>query len=630
MLNNLRNICIIAHVDHGKTTLVDHLLRQSGTFSERAQLEDRVMDSMDLERERGITIQAKNAAIHYKDTRINIVDTPGHADFGGEVERILGMVDGAVLLVDAAEGPLPQTRFVLQKALERGHRIILCVNKVDRPECSDGLRTKEVINQTFDLFIDLGASEEQADFPIVYACAREGWCTTIADDVPALISGEKKGNLQPLFDLIVSNIQPPQAGISSDFQMMIANLGWSDFVGRLAIGRILSGRLEANQRAYRLGVDEAGQPVTQGFNVTKLFQFSGLSQQEVKELEAGNVGVVAGSEDFQIGDTIGGAETTERLPRIEVNKPTLAMIFSVNTSPFSGRDGEAVQSRKLRDRLLREVRHNVAIRFEETDAPDQFRILGRGELQFAILIEQMRREGAEFMVGRPEVLIKNEGGKKQEPIERATLDLPEEFASDVTRMFQERKGILMSYEVVGHHSGPMGTQNRVRLEFDIPTRGLLGMRTKYLTATKGEGLFSSQFTGYADWKGEMLHRLSGAMISDRDGTVTEYALLNLDDRGLMFLKPGVEVYEGMIIGEFNKENDLNVNPCREKKLTNVRAAGSDHYVALKGIRDMTLERCIEWIEQDEWIEITPKNIRMRKKVLKGNQRSIIRRSDGED
>ena len=629
-MENIRNICIIAHVDHGKTTLVDHLLRQSGTFSERAQLEERVMDSMDLERERGITIQAKNAAIHYKDTRINIVDTPGHADFGGEVERILGMVDGAVLLVDAAEGPLPQTRFVLQKALERGHRIILCVNKVDRPECRDGLRTKEVVNQTFDLFIDLGASEEQAEFPIVYACARQGWCTTDPNEVPALISGEKKGSLQPLFDLVVQTIQPPKPGQEDSFQMLVANIGWSDFVGRLAIGRIQSGSLTVGQRGYRLGVNEKGEPVTEGFNVTKLFRYSGLSQTEVKSLSAGDVGVVAGSENFEIGDTVAGLETTTRLPRIEVNKPTLAMIFSVNTAPFSGREGEAVQSRKLRERLLREVRHNVAVKFEETDSPDQFRILGRGELQFAILIEQMRREGLEFMVGRPEVLIINNEHGKQEPLERATLDLPEEFASDVTRMFQERKGILMSYEAVGTHSGPGGTQNRVRLEFDVPTRGLLGMRTKYLTATKGEGLFASQMIGYTDWKGEMLHRLNGALIADRDGVVTEYALLNLDDRGMMFLKPGVEVYEGMIIGEFNKENDLNVNPTRERKLTNVRASGSDHYVALKGTRDMTLERCIEWIENDEWIEVTPENIRMRKKVLKANQRSIVRRTDDED
>jgi GTP-binding protein len=630
MQENIRNICIIAHVDHGKTTLVDHLLRQSGTFSERATLEDRVMDSMDLERERGITIRAKNAAFQYKDTRVNIVDTPGHADFGGEVERILGMVDGAVLLVDAAEGPLPQTRFVLQKALERGHRVILCINKVDRPECKDGIRTQEVVNQTFDLFVDLGATEEQADFPIVYATAKAGWCTTDAEEVPALISGEKKGTLQPLFDLIVKTIKPPKVSEVTDFQLMVANIGWSDFVGRLAIGRIVSGNIAVGQRAYRFGVNDTMQPVVEGFTVTKLFRYNGLVQSEVKALGPGDVGVIAGCENFEIGDTVGSEETTERLTRIEVNKPTLAMVFSVNTTPFSGRDGDAVQSRKLRERLLREVRHNVAVRFEDTGLPDQFRMLGRGELQFAILIEQMRREGSEFMVGRPEVLIKTIDGKKQEPLERATLDLPEEFASVVTRMFQERKGILMSYEVIGTHSGPMGSQNRVRLEIEVPTRGLLGMRTKYLTATKGEGLFATQLIGYTEWKGEMLHRLNGALIADRDGYATEYALMNLDDRGLMFIEVGSEVYEGMIIGEFNKGNDLNVNPTREKKLTNVRAAGSDHYVSLKGAREMTLERCIEWIEQDEWIEVTPKNIRMRKKVLKVNQRSIVRKSDDDE
>ena len=397
---NIRNICIIAHVDHGKTTLVDHLLRQAGAFSERAALEDRAMDSMDLERERGITIQAKNAAIQYKDLRINIVDTPGHSDFGGEVERILGMVDGAVLLVDAAEGPLPQTRFVLQKALERGHRIILCINKVDRPECRDGLRTAEVVNQTFDLFIDLGASEEQADFPIVYACAKEGWCTTDTNEIPALIAKEKKGSLTPLFDLVANSIASPKISDEPSFQMAVANLGWSDFVGRLAIGRITAGSLVAGQRAYRFGTKEDGTELTEGFSVTKLFRYQGMKQVEVTSLEAGDVGVVAGSESFQIGDTIGSEERTPRLARIDINKPTLAMVFSVNTAPFSGRDGDALQSRKLRERLLREVRMNVAVRFEDTSEADKFRLLGRGELQFAILIEQMRREGSEFMVGQ--------------------------------------------------------------------------------------------------------------------------------------------------------------------------------------------------------------------------------------
>lgn len=622
---NLRNVCIIAHVDHGKTTLVDHLLRQSGTFSEREQLSDRVMDSMDLERERGITIQAKNCSIKYKDTKINIVDTPGHSDFGGEVERILGTVDGAVLLVDAAEGPLPQTRFVLQKALAKGHRVILCINKVDRPECVGGERIKEVVNHAFDLFIDLGATEEQADFPIVYACARQGWCTTNFDDIPDMVAGTKKGTLAPLFDLIVNSISAPKVVDAGGFQMLVANLGWSDFVGRLAIGRVLSGSIGAGQKVIRRGVDGKKQPVNENFGVVKLFAYQGLSQIESKELVAGDIGVIAGSDHFEIGDTIVGGDNVAALPRIEVESPTLAMIFSVNTSPFSGREGEAVQSRKLRERLEKEAHHNVAVRFQETELPDQFRILGRGELQFAIMIEQMRREGMEFMVGRPIVLTKvNEQGKKTEPIEVATLDLPEAYASDVTRMFQERKGILISYETSGTQSGPTGTQNRVRLEIQIPTRGLLGMRTKYMTATRGEGLFSSRLLEYAEWKGDMLHRLCGALISDRDGAAVEYALLNLDDRGVLFIKPGDKLYEGMIVGENTRENDMNVNACREKKLTNVRAAGSDHYEALKGIREMTLERCIEWIDEDEWIEVTPQTIRLRKKILAENQRSIIR------
>lgn len=612
----IRNICIIAHVDHGKTTLVDHLLRQSGTFGERETLSDRVMDSMDLERERGITIQAKNAAFKYKEFRVNIVDTPGHADFGGEVERILGMVDGSVLLVDAAEGPLPQTRFVLQKSLQKGHKVIVCLNKVDRPECHGGHRIKEVLNYIFDLFIDLGASEEQAEFPVVYAAAKHGWCTTDFSAIPALVEGKAKGDLRPLYELITKHINPPNL-TEEKLRIMVANLGWSDFVGRLAIGRVLSGSIKQNQRVFRKGLKD------ESFNVIKLFRYLGLAQDEVTEVGPGDIAVVAGSENVEIGDTIAFDETVEALPRIEVEKPTLAMIFSVNTAPFSGRDGEAIQSRKLRERLLREVRQNVAIRFEDSDQPDQFRVLGRGELQFAILSEQMRREGLEFMIGRPSVLIQNDGktGKK-EPIEMAVLDLPSDFASDVTRMFQERKGILQKYEASGN--------NRVRLEVEIPTRGLLGMRTKYLTATKGEGLFSSQLLGYKEWKGEMLHRLNGALIADRDGVCVEYSLLRLDDRGVLFVKPGDEVYEGMVIGEHAKDNDLNVNPTQERKLTNVRASGSDHYEALKGIREMNLERCIEWIEDDEWIEVTPKKIRIRKKILKSNQRSIIRRKDDGD
>lgn len=621
---DLRNICIIAHVDHGKTTLVDHLLKQSDTFGSHVTLDDRVMDSMDLERERGITIQAKNAAIKKGDTKINIVDTPGHADFGGEVERILGMVDGAVLLVDGAEGPLPQTRFVLQKALQRGQKVILLVNKVDRPECRGTTRVQEIVDQTFDLFVDLGATDKQADFKILYACARQGWATENFDEVEDLCEGKVKGSLEPLYKAILSEISPPAVEIDQPLQVLISNIGWNDFVGRLAIGRITAGQLKTSDKIIRRGVNSKGEPFNESFKALKIFTYNGLKQVEAESVFAGDIAAIAGSDDFQIGDTIVRDEGTPALPRILVTQPTLAMVFSVNTSPFSGRDGEAVQSRKLRERLLREVRHNVAIKFGETEVPDQFRIFGRGELQFSILIEQMRREGVEIMVGKPIVLTEVIDGVKHEPLERLSLDLPEDYAGEVTRMFQERKGVLSSYENAGTYSSSGGMKTRVRLEFEVPTRGLLGMRSKYLTATRGEGIMSSLPIGMTPWKGEMHHRINGAMIADRNGSVTEYALAGLEDRGVMFIKPGQEVYEGMVIGEFNKDTDLNVNAVREKKLTNMRASGSEILVALKGVRDMSLEKCLEWIDEDEWIEVTPKEIRLRKKTLAQNMRNIRR------
>ncbi len=493
---NLRNVCIIAHVDHGKTTLVDHLLRQSGTFLQHQATEDRVMDSGDLEKERGITILSKNTSVMVGDTKVNIVDTPGHADFGGEVERIMGMVDGALLLVDAAEGPLPQTRFVLQKALSKGHKIILVINKVDRPECSDGSRIHEVVNATFDLFLELGANEEQADFPIVYAAARQGWCTTNFDDIRPMLNKEKTGTLKPLFDLILERVPAPTVAPTSDFQLMVSNLSYSEFVGRLAIGRVISGSVKKGQKLTRQGLNVDGvTPLNQTFTVSQVFTYVGLKQSEVPEVVAGDIAVIAGNEGVEIGDTVSQRPDMAPLQRIIVEKPTLAMLFSVNTSPLSGQEGEAIQSRKLRERLLKEVRHNVALRFEESDTSDQFRVLGRGELQFAILIEQMRREGFEFMVGKPLVLYRQaEDGGRLEPIERAVLDLPEEHASDVTRIFQERKGTLVKYEAMPHQEG-IGRQ-RVRLEFDIPSRGLLGIRSRYLTATRGDGLFSSYILEY--------------------------------------------------------------------------------------------------------------------------------------
>jgi GTP-binding protein len=605
---------------------VDHLLRQGGTFRDNQEVEERVMDSMDLERERGITIMAKNTAVKYGEKKINIVDTPGHADFGGEVERIMGMVNGAILLVDGAEGPLPQTRFVLQKALQQNLRIILVINKVDRPECEGGERIKEVLNQTFDLFVDLGASDEQADFPIIYACARQGWCTTEMDEIPSLISGERKGSLKPMFDTILSTVEPPKVDLEAPFRMLVSNLSYNDFVGQLGVGRVFSGTVRKNQPSVRRGVTEADQPLDENFVATKIYTYDGLKQVEVEELQAGDIGLVAGCPNYQIGDTITSTKEIPIIPRVAVEPPTLAMIFSINTSPLSGQEGDAIQSRKLRDRLVRETRMNVALRFEETDQPDQFRVLGRGELQFAVLIEQMRREGSEFMVARPAVLYKTDAnGNRLEPIELAVLDLPETYSSDVTRLFQERRGILQKYE--NQSIASTGGTSRVRLEIEVPTRGLLGMRSKYLTATRGEGLFSSQLLGYKEHRGDIIHRINGALISDRDGETVEYALFSIEERGTLFVGPGVKVYEGMLIGEHAKENDLNVNCCREKKLTNVRASGAEILVTLRTLRKMSLEQYIEWIEDDEWIEVTPENIRIRKKVLKQNLRSVKRERD---
>lgn len=611
----LRNIAIIAHVDHGKTTLVDGLLRQAGAFESHEALVERVMDSMDLERERGITILAKNTSIRLGDTKINIVDTPGHADFGGEVERIMGMVDGALLLVDAAEGPLPQTRFVLSKALKQGLKLILVINKVDRPDA----RVDDVVNSTFDLFMDLGASEWQADFPIIYACARQGWCTEDRAAVEHLVETKGQGHtLKPLFDVVLRDVPAPSTSAEGSFQVLVSNLSYSEYVGKLAIGRITRGVAKKGMRLSRLGA----QKKTENYTLSMLYTFDGLKQVEVQTLAAGDIGVFAGSENVEIGDTLvalpEAGQQPEALPRIQVDPPTVSMIFSVNTSPLSGKEGEPIQSRKLKERLEREVRANVALRMEATDSSEQFRMLGRGELQLAILIEQMRREGFEFMVGKPMVVLKEESGQKLEPFERVILDLPQNYVGAVTELFQTRKGQLMEYKTEGHGG------NRVRLEFVIPTRGLIGIRSRYLTETRGEGLLNTQFEGYQPWSGMLVHRVNGSLISDRAGTAIEYALLGLEDRGVLFIRPGVAVYEGMIIGEHNRDNDLNVNPCKEKKLTNIRAAHAEMLVTLRGIRDMSLENTLEWIDDDEWVEVTPENIRIRKKVLAGNLRPVIR------
>jgi GTP-binding protein len=623
MSSNLRNICIIAHVDHGKTTLVDFLLKQAGTFQEHEATADRMMDSDSQERERGITISAKNASFKLGDVKVNVVDTPGHADFGGEVERIMDMVDGAILLVDAVEGPLPQTRFVLQKAIAKNLKIVLCINKVDRPEAVGSNMVQECVDKAFDLFVELGASDEQCDFPIIYACARHGWCTNDADAIPTFLNGGGDRSLKPLFDEIL-NIPPPKRDLNAEMQLLVSNIAYSDYLGNLALGRVAKGIVRKNQELLRHGI-VGGKPVAQKFQVARLLSYQGMKQVEVDAIEAGDIGLIAGSELLEIGDTISGMGG-EALPRIAVEEPTMRMIFSINTTPGSGREGKAIQSRELRQRLANECRANVALRLEDTEQPDQFYLLGRGELQFGILIEKMRREGLEFMVGRPNVLLKKIDGVAHEPFERVTLDLPESAAGDVTKMYQQRKGVLASYE-----AAPLiGTEEqRVRLVIEIPTRGLLGTNSMYKTATRGSGLISSESAGYKPHTGPILHRLTGSLIADRTGKTTEYALASVQERGTLFIGEGVEVYEGMIIGEGAKDNDLNVNPVRPKKLTNVRAAGSDGLTQLDVPKKMSLEKCIEWIDDDEWIEVTPKSVRLRKKVLAQNMRSV-RREDRID
>ena len=618
MSQAIRNICTIAHVDHGKTTLVDFLLKQSGTFQAHETVDDRVMDSDSLEKERGITISAKNASFKLGNSKVNIVDTPGHADFGGEVERIMDMVDGAILLVDAAEGPPPQTRFVLGKAIEKGLRVILCVNKVDRPECRDSDLIENTVNKVFDLFVELGASDEQCEFPIVYACARDGWCTDDADKIEEYIEGQHPKKLDNLFEEI---LKFPESSVEDieGFRMLVSNVAYDNFVGSLALGKVRSGTISKNDTLFRKGVDDSGNPVVERYLATRLFVFDGMKQKEVDTLGTGDIGLVAGSSKYEIGDTVVSKEDLDALVRIEVEEPTMRMLFSINTGPNSGKEGKAIQSRELRERLENECRANPALRMEDTEVADQLYLLGRGELQFGIIIERMRREGLEFMVGRPNVLMKkDDNGDTLEPFEKLVLDLPEEFSGEVTKIYQQRKGVLSSYEnLPGDAENP-----RIRLSFEIPTRGILGTNSQFLTATRGTGILSSETIDYRPHMGHLPHRTTGSIISDRKGDTTDYALNTIQQRGQMFIGTGVEVYEGMIIGECAKDNDLNVNACRPKKLTNVRSSGSDGIIQLNGTKDMSLEACIEWIDDDEWIEITPEAIRLRKKVLPANQRPV--------
>lgn len=601
--NDIRNIAIIAHVDHGKTTLVDAMLRQSGTFRENEQVRERVMDSMDLERERGITIMAKNTAVRYKDTKINIVDTPGHADFGGEVERVLKMVDGVMLLVDAAEGCLPQTRFVLRKALEARLPAIAVVNKIDRSDA----RPEEVVDEIYELFLDLDATDEQIDFPILYAISREGVTKKKLDD--------DSPNLQPLFEEIIQTIPPPREQRSDSLQLLVANLDYNDYVGRLAIGRIFSGEIAIGDQIAVVKPDRSVQKT----KVSQLYVFEGLKREPVDKAGYGEIVALAGIENINIGDTITSVDNPQPLPVIAVDEPTIAMIFSVNNSPFAGREGKYVTSRQVKERLDKEVLGNVAIRVEETDSPDQFKVSGRGELQLAILIEMMRREGYELQVSKPEAIVRNVDGKTLEPIEAVVVDCPDEFIGVVTEALGRRKGQMT--RMVNHGTG------RVRLEFEAPSRGLIGFRNEFLTETKGTGLLNTMFLRWGEWQGALRSRATGSLVADRIGDTTTYALYNLQERGTLFVRPGTKVYEGMIIGENARAVDLDVNAIKEKKLTNMRASTADEAMRLVPPKELSLEQALEFISDDELVEVTPQTIRLRKRILPSNQRPKKKEAD---
>ncbi len=593
---DIRNIAIIAHVDHGKTTLVDAMLRQSGTFRENEQVRERVMDSMDLERERGITIMAKNTAVRYRNVKINIVDTPGHADFGGEVERVLKMVDGVMLLVDAAEGCLPQTRFVLRKALEARLPAIAVVNKIDRSDA----RPAEVVDEIYELFLDLDATDEQIEFPILYAVSREGIAKCDLED--------RSENLQPLFEQIVESIPSPRELRADSLQLLVANLDYNDYVGRLAIGRIFSGEIKIGDQIAVVKPDRSIQKT----RVSQLYAFEGLKREPVERAGFGEIVALAGIENINIGDTITSPDNPHPLPSIAVDEPTIAMIFGVNNSPFAGREGKFVTSRQLKERLDKEILGNVAIRVEETESPDQFKVSGRGELQLAILIEMMRREGYELQVSKPEAITRNVDGKTLEPIEAVVIDCPDEFIGVITEALGRRKGQMT--KMVNHGTG------RVRLEFEAPSRGLIGFRNEFLTETKGTGLLNTMFLRWGEWLGPMRGRSTGSLVADRTGDTTTYALYNLQERGTLFVRPGTRVYEGMIMGENARAVDLDVNAVKEKKLTNMRASTADEAMRLVPPKELSLEQALEFIADDELVEVTPESIRLRKRVLAANMR----------
>ena len=591
-----RNIAIIAHVDHGKTTLVDAMLKQSGIFRVNEEVADRVMDSNELERERGITILAKITGVVHDGIKINIVDTPGHSDFGGEVERALKIADGVLLLVDASEGPLPQTRYVLSKALEAHLTPIVVINKIDRPDA----RAAEVLNEIYDLFIDLDAEEDQLDFPVLYAISKEGIAKTSMEDPST--------DLRPLFDAILEHIPHPAGDQDEVLQMLVANLDYSDYLGRLAIGRVFEGTLRLGDEVAICKLDGSIHKT----KITKLYSFEGLKRVDETVGHPGDMLAIAGVEGITIGETITSAETPRPLPPIQIDEPTIGMLFTINTSPFAGREGQFVTSRNLRDRLDKELLTNVSIRVEEAGGPDAFKVMGRGELQLAILIEMMRREGFEMMVGKPEIITKTINGKVQEPVEHLVIDCPEAFLGVVIEKLGARRGKLS--KMVNNGSG------RVRLEFHIPSRGLIGLRSEILTDTRGTAILNSLFHGYIEWQGEIESRPTGSLVADRAGKTTGNAIFNLQERGEIFVAPGTEVYEGMIIGENAREKDLDVNIVKEKKLTNMRASTSDEAIRLVPPKLLNLEQAIEFIRSDEMVEVTPQSIRLRKKVLKANMR----------
>src|SRR5919198_681270 len=625
--DDIRNIAIIAHVDHGKTTLVDAMLRQSHIFRENQQVAERVMDSNDLEREKGITILAKNTAVTYRGVKINIVDTPGHADFGGEVERGLRLVDGVLLLVDAAEGPLPQTRFVLGKALALGLPAVVVVNKVDRQDA----RVPEVLDAIYSLFIDLGANEHQIEFPVIYAVARAGRASLRLSDFNDLPAGkaaapgaaphpgEEPGSrartLEPLLDAILETVPPPKKAETTHdkLQMLVANLDYDDYVGRLAIGRLTSGSIEVGQS---ISVCRADASTPRG-KVTKIYAFEGLKKVEIAEAGPGEIISLAGLEEVSIGDTIADPEHPIPLERIHVDEPTMSMVFKVNDGPFAGREGKYVTSRNLRERLQREAYRNVAIRLQDTDSPDAFKVVGRGELQLAVIVENMRREGYELTVSNPEPILKTIDGETHEPMELLVCDVPDDAVGGVTQNLGPRRGRMVDMQ-------PLGS-GRTRLQFRVPARGLIGFRGEFLTLTRGEGIMSSQFDGYEPWQGAISKRKTGAIVADREGEVVAYACFYGQERGALFVKPGEPVYTGMIVGEHSHDNDLDFNICKEKKLTNIRAAGRDENILLTPPRDISLEKALEWIAEDELVEVTPKSIRLRKKFLDPNMRYKIER-----